>query len=395
MTRHDLRSAILDLNVYDTHTHLKAQALPAQNFWDIGHYFWFLRELQAAGYPKAPDALPENQRIDAFLNAFNATRNTTMNWVVRHIFKTLYNADITDAASVQAADAAVRETAQQADWPKSVCDRLHIAHIATNVENDADPNHFPDVVIPRLESRIKQWTRRIATARNQQAEGEAVKADILATLKTIAEAGHPGVMTSNDPFGRLGKSTRNAPEVLTPANNTPDDIGVFILHAICRAAQIHGLFVQFFLGVESHWGTAVPANDPDRILNLHGLFDAYAGPFEIVLGSELNNLDAIQAARIYPNVHIGGMWWYNFRVSTYRQTMQYRFEALPPAKCALVVSDARCIEWCYGKILLIKHLLSDFLHEQIEREWIGRDEALLIARQWLHDAPAALYQRKF
>ena len=101
----------------------------------------------------------------------------------------------------------------------------------------------------------------------------------------------------------------------------------------------------------------------------------------------------VQAARVFPNVHLGGLWWYNFRASTYRGCMQMRLEALPASKCALVVSDARCIEWCYGKILFVKRLLADFLHGQIELGWLDREEALRVAGEWLHGAAASLYER--
>ena len=75
----------------------------------------------------------------------------------------------------------------------------------------------------------------------------------------------------------------------------------------------------------------------DRILNLYGLFKAYPISFELVLGDGIGNADAVNAARAFPNVHVGGMWWYNFRVSNYQQTMQQRFEALPSTKSELVV----------------------------------------------------------
>ena len=110
-----------------------------------------------------------------------------------------------------------------------------------------------------------------------------------------------------------------------------------------------------------------------------------------MLGSSVDNLDAVQAATIFPNVYVGGMWWYNFRASTYRASMQYRLEGLPPSKCVLVVSDARCIEWCYGKVLLVKHLLADVLHDQIQRGWLGRDDALWGAGEGLYGAAAARY----
>ena len=82
------------------------------------------------------------------------------------------------------------------------------------------------------------------------------------------------------------------------------------------------------------------------------------------------------------------MWWYNFRPSTYNHALQVRFEAVPASKSAIVASDARCIEWCYGKILLVKMVLADFLCKQIEHGWIDCEGALWVAREWLHDAAA-------
>lgn len=181
----------------------RASTLARQLVWDIGHYFWFLRELLAAGYPADYRSLPEDERITAYVRAYHATRNTSMHWVVDHLFR--------------------------------------------------------------------------------------------------------------------------------------------------------------------------------------------ACPLELVLGSSVDNLDAVQAATIFPNVHVGGMWWYNFRASTYRASMQYRLEGLPPSKSVLVVSDARAIEWCYGKVVLIKRLLAEFLSDQIERGWIGRDDALWVAREWLYGAAAVRY----
>jgi glucuronate isomerase len=163
-------------------------------------------------------------------------------------------------------------------------------------------------------------------------------------------------------------------------------------HALFRAFEAYGIAAQFFLGVQQTTSSlSIAVNDTRRVSNLHGLFERHNCRFELVVGAELSNLDVIQAARAFPNAYVGGMWWYNFRASTYRQSMQYRLEALPSSKCALVASDARCIEWCYGKILLVKYLLAEFLHEQIERGWLDYDGALYVARNWLHDTAARLY----
>ncbi len=103
---------ILSMPVWDTHTHLdESLHISAQNFFDIVHYFWFKRELQAAGYPANTDILTEEERIEVFIKAFNATRNTYWNWTVRRIFIDLYNVEITDAKSIKEANEKIYDLA--------------------------------------------------------------------------------------------------------------------------------------------------------------------------------------------------------------------------------------------------------------------------------------------
>ena len=142
MDRHELYQEILALPVWDTHTHLTPDLLPARSFWEIGHYFWFLRELQAAGYPQQPEALPEEARITAYLRAFDATRNTSMNWVVRHILRELYHLELTDVASIRAADRAIRQSAADPGWPRAVADKLNIQRICIHARA---PREFVDL----------------------------------------------------------------------------------------------------------------------------------------------------------------------------------------------------------------------------------------------------------
>ncbi|MDO8684490.1 MAG: glucuronate isomerase [Armatimonadota bacterium] len=400
MNREDFRREILSLDVYDTHTHLIGKTLAAQDFWDIGHYFWFLEELCAAGYPhKAMAGYPQNakdiseeQQIEAFVKAFHATRNTSMNWVVCQIFDTLYSIQITDEASVWAAGEAVRATAKRIDWPAEVAARACSKRMVVNVAEDADFHDLPgvSVLVPRIEGPIDKWQNAIMSAPDQRDAAEHVVSDIDKTLGGFKQQGCPGIMTA---LGRMGLRTHGAPDELKVSGNSNDEVLVFLLRKIAAAAEANGLFVQLFLGVEGDWNKMgyASANDPDRILNLHGLFEDSGCQFELVLGSEINTLDAVQAARAFKNVSVGGQWWFNFRASTYRDSMQKRLEALPPEKSSVVVSDGRCIEWCYGKILLIKRLLADFLFDQIQLGWLDREEALRVAREWLHDSAAARY----
>ena len=174
------------------------------------------------------------------------------------------------------------------------------------------------------------------------------------------------------PFRTLDGPLTLAPDARVSIGTDRASQERFLLHTLCRAAEGHRLFVQFFLGIEAGWGGGrVPVNDPRRVLRLYGLFERHHCPFELVLGTDLNNLDAIQAAVIFPHV-----------------------QALPPAKSPIVVSDARCIEWCYGKVLLIKHLLADFLADQVTRGWLTGDDAVWLASEWLYGAAATRYDRR-
>ena len=395
INREKLLETILPLPVWDTHTHLNGNQLAARDFWEIGHYFWFLRELLAAGYPANYADLPENERIDAFLPAFAATRNTAMNWVVRRIFDQLYGVTISDAASIRRADQLIKQRAAEANWPARVCKQLSIQRIVVNEPPDAEFRDLPGIssIVPRVETQLVGWLKRLDEAIDARAIADEVLNEVSLLLESHKKAGAGGVMTSLEAFARIKGPTRISTGEAIAISDDPATCDMFLLHALCGAAEKHGLFLQFLTGIDAGWGGGrVPVNDPHRILRLYGLFERYQCTFELVLGTELNNLDAVQAAVIFPNVHVGGMWWYNFRNSTYRDSLQYRLEALPPSNSPIVVSDARCIEWCFGKVLLIKHLVADVLGDQVERGFLEPEDALRVAGEWLHGAAARRYR---
>ena len=387
----ELRDAVFACDVWDTHTHLQGGQLPAQDFWEIGHYFWLLRELRAAGYPADHDQMAPPQRAEAYARALHASRNTAMNQAMRAAVHDLYGIELTDAASILAADEAVRATAQQDGWAAKVFDRAGVRRAVVNVEQDADFGDLSKLsyLLPRIERRIADWTDALSGASDSAKAAEAVVGQIEQFAAALSRRGVRGLMAS---LGEWCECTAGEPPQLS-ASTGPEEAKTFVLHQIAAAATRHDLFLQFFIGMErGYWSAQVVANNrTDRILALHGLFERYQCRFDLVLSTNLLNFDAVQTARVFPNVHLGGLWWFNFRPSTYREVMQYRLEALPPSKAALIASDARYVEWCYAKVMLVKRLLAEFLCEQIQRGWLSEDDALWVAREWLHDAALRLY----
>ena len=157
---------IMALEVFDTHSHLVGDALAAEDFWKIGEYFWLSQELKAAGYPQNVEELPFEERAAHYVKAFSATRNTAMNWITRRIFKDLYDLEITDVASVMAADEAIKKTKQDPEWADKVARKLNITHAVINhpIHADFQTKELKSVLLPRIDGYLHEWARDVAQA---------------------------------------------------------------------------------------------------------------------------------------------------------------------------------------------------------------------------------------
>lgn len=393
MKEASLLDDIMAMDVIDTHTHLAGDHLCAEDFWEIADYFWLNRELQSAGYPPGAGSLPEEKRIEAFLNAYHVSRNTLMNIAFTTILKDLYGVKLTDAASVREADERIKAHRKDPGWAQNVADRLHVRRFAVNHPQHAsfEGMGHDALLFPRIDGWLPKLVGQILQSDRREEALEQAKEQVRKQLGEYQEMGCPGIMTTLPEFEasahetyRIGRDSRS------------DEVLFMLLHEACAELERRGMFLQLFLGVERRWGSAsaAPVNDPLRVVRLYGFFEKYSIPFELVTAAELSNLDVVQAAWNFPNVHVGGMWWYNFRASTYTQSMQYRLEALAPAKSSLIVSDARCIEWTYGKIHVVKRLLAGFLDEQVAKGWMDREFALYCGAEWLYGSAAGRYGLK-
>ena len=396
--RDELAQQVMSLPTWDTHNHLEgSETLCAQTFWDFGHYFWFLRELQGVGYPWLDEAmaLPERERAEAYAAAFGVGRNTYWNQAVRRTLRELWDVEITDAESILAANEAIGETGRRPGWAEEVCDRLNIRKIAVGSVTDNGIEEIEErlYLMGNLRVPHAKAAAGILAGSDPRASARAKAKEIEADVAAQFALGRR-VFRLNPPRDTIVPDLREG-------DLTPDDLTEYLVHALFRALDAHQAHVQVFLGmirsadgyeprIKAHPSHA--QNDTSRIAAMHNIFDMYSGcTFELVNAAQLSNLDIVQAARIYPNVVPGALWWFNFRASTYRETMQYRVEALPATRCTLLATDARCIEWCYCKTLLVKRLLTEFLWDQVERGWLDQDTALYVASEWLHDAAARLY----
>ena len=73
-----------------------------------------------------------------------------------------------------------------------------------------------------------------------------------------------------------------------------------------------------------------------------------------------------------PNFSLAGYWWHNFFPDAIRQVIGERLDMLPVNKQVGFFSDAYCIEWTYGKTLLVRKQLARVFADKIEQSNIRR-----------------------
>lgn len=383
-----LREEIFNMDIIDTHNHLIHDRLNAQSFWEIAEYFWLGRQLWAAGYPKNASELDEKQRVTEFCKAYQDAKNTIWCRVLYAMMKDLYDITLSDEKSVYAAIEAVKAKSMDDSWVKTVADKTKLKYaVVNNLYKNNEFDGLPGVCItvPRIDEKIQNWITRLSNADAKADELEKISDEIETLISEYHANGFKGIMTT---LPRFHESTNVDLHNVQSCGEVP-----LILHRICKILEEKSMFLQLFLGVENRFTynpIPVPVNYTQRVIQLYGLFERYNCKFDLVLASEINNSDAMWAANIFSNVQVGAMWWYNYLPITYMESMQYRFDGLPMTKSSILASDARNIEWCYGKAYMVKDLMADFFTKQVSQGKIDKETALQVAHGWLYEAPRLL-----
>ena len=239
MNKIDFMDEINNVPVWDTHTHLDdSEHLVAQNFWDIAHYFWFQRELSAAGYPSNASALSEETRIHEFVAAFQAARSTYWSWTVRKIFMDLYNVEITDVEGVKEADRRIRETARRETWAKEVCKRIALKRIVAGHRQLPDRTNIEGMnyCIPVYNPEISEKIKHILSFGHQGESIDTAEEKLVADIDTLYSAGYRSVRIEPNPFDGFGEIPAYPPE-LKRSNNSELSLRWYLGHALIENLQ--------------------------------------------------------------------------------------------------------------------------------------------------------------
>jgi glucuronate isomerase len=430
----EIELALAEIPVLDAHTHLVGGRLGARGLHDILLYHMLISDLYAAGCPNGsrltefpgwPSPQEARSRILEALPFIPRIRNTSMSWGLRLILADLYGwREPITAENWERLDAQIRERADDQSWQYSILDRAGIRRSCTEYARRGNGQNAErlqyalewafftrcqwgeyDTALYELE---RCWGRPIESptpisGRRQEPERS------IRTLSDVHSAVQSYIATI--PFGQV---ISTAIHISTDIEYQP--VTDTEMHfALARRAQAgesersqyascvnelflselekHGneIVLQFSLGAEP-----LPYETASRISQrtIAQLGDMVARHprlrFQCFLSSRHANQALCILARELPNLSLAGCWWHNFFPDVIRQVFNERLDMLPVNKQIAFFSDAYCLEWSYGKLLLVRKILAEVLAERIERGQYSLSDALSIAREILFETPQSL-----
>ena len=373
-----LKQDIFNLRVVDMHNHLDVNpsndSVVAQNFWDVGEYFWVRRHLWSAGYPVNSEEMSFDKRAEAYIKALDRASNTVWVRALKQGIKELYDTELSDVNSVYTLNEIITNRATKSHYGKEIAEKTKLDYFIVNGNGSKSFGEVSDMAVhvESIDKKIKEWAGHIL-------KGENVIEDIDLFFAELKKKKVPGVRTT---INRLKGFTYR--EQLITESMSYDDSLIAVLHYVSAMCEKYNVFIQLFLGVANDVSNIPgPDSDGEGIAKLYGIFEKYNCIFSLITASQAQNIEVVNASNVFSNVQADGLWWYNLRPSSYREAFEQRIEELPSIRSSIVATDAYVIEWCYIKMNLIKQTLYEFMKNEIEKGHIDREMAIKVASDWL------------
>jgi hypothetical protein len=430
-----VEEALAEIPLLDVHTHLVGGRLSARGLHDILLYHMVVSDLYAAGclsgarltqYPGWPTLHEAHARIQEALPFLGFIRNTSCYWGVRVILADLFNwREPITQENWRRLDGLIRERADDRAWQHSILDRLKIRRTGTEIARreagqDDDRLQYAlewafftrcqwgefDTALYELE---RCWGRspespspigsgaRPATERTIRSL-EDVHAAIAHYVTSIPYVRILSTAThiSTDINYRLVREEEMTAALARRAQAGPlerDVYASYINEAFLSALEKRGreIVFQFSFGAEPlpfETSSRLSQQTIAQVAEMIGRHPQLR--FQCFLSSRHANQSLCTLARELPNFSLAGFWWHNFFPDVIRQVMAERLDMVPVNKQVGFFSDAYCVEWTYGKAILVRKQLAQVLAQKIEQGQYSFDDALAVARGILYESPQTL-----
>ena len=430
-----MEAALAEVTMLDPHTHLVGGKLGARGLHDVLLYHMVITDLYAAGcptgarltqFPQWPDAAECHTNLVEALPYLPHIRNTSSFWAVRRILADLYDwRDPITADNWRRLDSRIRERAEDRSWHHEILDRLRIRRTGTEIArrgSGADDERLQYALEwgfftrcqwgefdPALYELERCWGKSPASPSPSGAGARPPTERTIRTLEDVyAAIAH---YADSIPYDQI---ISTATHISTDINYRPisdsemtaaltrraqsgpverDIYASYIHEAFLSALELHTdkIVFQFSLGAEPLPHETSSRLSQTTIAQLAEMIGRHPRlRFQCFLASRHANQSLCTLARELPNLSLAGYWWHNFFPDTIRQIISERLDMLPLNKQIGFFSDAYCVEWTYGKAILVRKQLARVLAEKIEQTQFTFDEAVGVARAILFESPQTL-----
>jgi hypothetical protein len=430
----ELEEALAELPMFDVHTHLVDGHLGARGLHDILLYHMVASDLYAAGcpsgarltqFPGSPTQEEAHRRLTEAIPYVPLVRSTSCSWGVRMILRDLYNwTEPVTSDNWRRLDAMIRERAADPGWSYSILDRLNIRRTCTEIARREQGQD---------DARLQYSIEWAFFTRCQWGEFDTALYELERTWGRLPEPPSPiggqrpatdrTIRTLDDVRAAVAHYVKSLPydQIISTATGFSTDIDYkpvsdaemaaalsrrasagpaerdayasYINEAYLTELERHGrpIVFQFSIGAEPLPFETGSLLSQRTISQLAEMIARHPGlRFQCFLASRHANQAFCTLARELPNFSLAGYWWHNFFPDVIRQVIAERFDMLPLNKQVGFFSDAYCVEWTYGKALLVRKQLARVLADKIEQGQYSRDDALAIARAILYETPQTL-----
>ena len=427
-----MEEALAEIPMLDPHTHLVGGKLGARGLHDVLLYHMVITDLYAAGcptgarltqFPQWPDETECHTRIVEALPYLPQIRSTSSFWAVRRILADLYDwRDPITADNWRRLDARIRERADDRSWHHEILDRLRIRRTGTEIArrgSGADDERLQYALEWAFFTRCQWGEFDTALYELERCWGKTP-----ASPAPIGTGARPStertIRTLEDVHAAIAHYVNTIPydQIISTATHISTDIDYrqvsdsemvaalarrsqagsmdrdiyasFINEAFLTALERHAdrIVFQFSLGAEPLPYETASRLSQSTIAQLAEMIGRHPPlRFQCFLASRHANQSLCSLARELPNLSLAGYWWHSFFPDTIRQIIAERLDMLPLNKQIGFFSDAYCVEWTYGKAVLVRKQLARVLAEKIEQTQFTFDEAVGVARAILFESP--------
>jgi glucuronate isomerase len=431
----EIYDELLALKVIDIHTHLIGGHLSARGLHDVMLYHMIISDLYSAGcpsgsrltqYPGWVDKKEAESRIIEAIPYFTHTTNTHLSWGLRIILNDLYGWDkpiTTD--NWRELDDMIRERADDRTWQREIFKRANIVRSGTELarRGDGSDDHILAFALEWVFFTRCQWgeydtalyeLERVwgKSPSSPMAIGSAGRPKVDREIKTIDDV-HAAVnhCLKVIPYNQLGSMATHVSTDLDLSPVTDKQmVEALSRRSIAgeRERSIYASYVNeaFLSGLEkqpkkivfqfSYGAEPLPYETASRltmksISDVAGMISRHPGiHFQCFLSSHHANQSMCTLVRELPNLSLAGFWWHNFYPETIRQVFEERLDMVPLNKQIGFFSDAYCIEWSYGKRVLVMKQMAQVLAKKIQQGQYTRNDAVEIAQKIMLDTPRVL-----